>query len=183
MASQYYVIWSKCVDWLPKLFLVAMGNGSYQSLNPLYTGLRPWCNVWGPREIIRMLSGHTNPESGSPQWSLFGRYWSAKGGTMVVQGRQKDRANWHTMFTTEHILRRRPMADHYASILQPWRCMCLPPACHEWPVSDRPPRQPSCDCFSHAQNFAVTMAFIVRFESPVHHPWATNSIIWPPLCL
>ena len=38
-----------------------------------------------------------------PQWSLNGSYWSAKGGTMVVKGRQKRRPNWYTMFTTVRI--------------------------------------------------------------------------------
>ena len=35
----------------------------------------------------------------------------------------------------------RPMADHCASILPPWRCLCLPPSSFERPVSDRPPRR------------------------------------------
>ena len=40
----------------------------------------------------------------SPQWPLNGRYWSAKGDTVVVQGRQKHRINWYTMFTTVQII-------------------------------------------------------------------------------
>ena len=38
-----------------------------------------------------------------------------------------------------------PMTYPCASILRPRRCMCLPPASFERPVSDRPPRRPLCD--------------------------------------
>ena len=65
----------------------------------------------------------------SPQWSLNGRYWSAKGGTMVVQGRQKRRSNWYIMFTTVRLYLRgdqwrttvRPFCDHgdVCAFLQP----------------------------------------------------------------
>ena len=68
----------------------------------------------------------------SPQWSLNGRHWSAKGGTMVVQGRQTCRSNWYTMFA---FFTERPMADHCASILRPRRCVCLHPASFERPTS------------------------------------------------
>ena len=56
----------------------------------------------------------------SPQWSLMGRYWLAKEGTVVVQGRQEHRQNWHTMFTTVRFILRgdqwptpvHPFCDH-----------------------------------------------------------------------
>ena len=63
----------------------------------------------------------------------------------------------------------RPMADDCASILPPWRCVCLRTASFERPVSDRPPRRPLCDCFEHAQNFTATMASIAMSERPVYH--------------
>ena len=116
----------------------------------------------------------------SPQWSLNGRHWSSKGGTMVVQGRQTCRSNWYTMFA---FLTGRPMADHCASILRPRRCVCLHPASFERPVSDRPPRRPLCDCFEHAQNFTATMASMAMPERPVCHPWTTKATVLPPFCL
>ena len=48
--------------------------------------------------------------------------------------------------------------NHYASILQPQQCVCLPSASFEWPLSNLPPPRPFCDCFEHAQNFMMTMA-------------------------
>ena len=111
----------------------------------------------------------------SPQWSFSGRYWSAKGGTMVVQGRRKRRLNWYTIFTTVRIFTGRPTADHCASILRPRRCVCLPPASFERPVSDRPPRRPLCDCFEYAQNFTATMASMAMSERPVYYPWTTKA--------
>ena len=78
---------------------------------------------------------------------------------------------------------RRPMADHCASILRPRRCVCLPPASFEQPVSDRPPRRPLCDCFEHAQNFTATMVSMAMSERPVYHPWTTKATVWPPFCL
>ena len=116
----------------------------------------------------------------SPQWSLNGRHWSSKGGTMVVQGRQTSRSNWYTMFA---FLTGRPMADHCASILRPRRCVCLHPASFERPVSDRPSRRPLCDCFEHAQNFTATMASMAMPERPVYHPWTTKATVLPPFCL
>ena len=119
----------------------------------------------------------------SPQCSLNGRYWSAKGGTMGVQGRQKHRSNWYTMFTTVCIFTGRPMADLCASILRPRRCACLSPASFEWPVSDRLPRRPLCDCCEYAQNFTAAMASMARSERPLCHPWTTKATIRSPLCL
>ena len=40
----------------------------------------------------------------------------------------------------------RSRADPCASILRPRRCVCLPPAFYERPVSNRPPRRHLCDC-------------------------------------
>ena len=77
----------------------------------------------------------------------------------------------------------RPMADHCASILLPRRCVCLPPASFEWPVSDRPPWRPLCDCFEHAQNFTAIMASMAMPERPVYHPWTTKATVLPPFCL
>ena len=121
----------------------------------------------------------------SPQWSLNGRHWSSKGGTMVVQGRQTCRSNWYidTLIHNVRILTGRPMADHCASILRPRRCVCLHPASFERPVSDRPPRRPLCDCFEHAQNFTATMASMAMPERPVYHPWTTKATVLPPFCL
>ena len=116
----------------------------------------------------------------SPQWSLNRRHWSAKGGTMVVQGRQTCRSHWCTMFT---FFTGRPMVDHCASILRPRRCVCLHPASFERPVSDRPPRRPLCDCFEHAQNFTATMASMAMSERPMCHPWTTKATVRPPFCL
>ena len=78
---------------------------------------------------------------------------------------------------------RRPMADHCASILPPRRCVCLPPASFERPVSDRPPRRPFCDCFEHVQNFTATMASMAMSERPVYHHWTTKATVLPPFCL
>ena len=118
----------------------------------------------------------------SPEWSLNGRYWSAKGGIKVVQWRQKQRANWYTMFTTVCIFTGRPMADPCASILRPRRCVCLPPAPFGRPVSDRPPRRSLCDCFEHAQNIMATMASIARCERPLYHHTTIKATFRPPLC-
>ena len=57
---------------------------------------------------------------------------------------------WYAMFTTVSIFTERPMADHCASILRPRRCVCLPPASFQRPVSDRHHQRPLCDCFEHA---------------------------------
>ena len=62
------------------------------------------------------------------------------------------------------------MADPCASILRPLRCVCLPPASIERPVSDRPHRRPLCDCFEHDQKFTATMASMARSERPLCHP-------------
>ena len=119
----------------------------------------------------------------SPQWSLNGRYWAVKGGTMVIQGRQKRRSNWYTMFTTVRIFTGQQVADHCISILRPRRCVRRPLASFERPVSDRRPKQTLCDCFEHAQNFTATMASMARSERPVYHPLTTKANVRPPFCL
>ena len=109
------------------------------------------------------------------------RYWSAKGGTVVVQGRQKHRTNWYTMFTTVRIIW--PVADPCASILWPQWCACLLPASFERPMSDRPPRWPLGDCFEHAQNFTATMTPMAGSKRPLRHPRTTKANFLPSLCL
>ena len=69
----------------------------------------------------------------------------------------------------------RPFCDHGD--------VCLHPASFERPVSDRPPRRPSCDCFEHAQNFTATMASMAMSERPMCHPWMTTAAVRPPFCL
>ena len=100
-----------------------------------------------------------------------GRDWLAKGGTMVVQGRQKYHSNWYPMFSTVRIFYGRPMADSCASILWPLWYVYLPPASFERPVSDRPHRRPSCDCFEPAQNFMAAR--------PMCHPWTIKATFVP----
>ena len=102
--------------------------------------------------------------------------WWCKEGRSVAQ--IDTQCSQQYVFFTE-----RPMADHCASILPPWRCVCLPLASFERPVSDRPPRRPLCDCFEHAQNFTATMASMAMFERPVCHHWATKATVLPPFCL
>ena len=77
----------------------------------------------------------------SPQWSLNGRYRLAKGGTMVVQRRQKLRSNWDAMFTTVRICLR---GDQWPTLCihSATTAMRVPhPASFERPVSDRHPRR------------------------------------------
>ena len=65
----------------------------------------------------------------SPEWSLKGRYWSAKGDTVVVQGRQKHSSNWYKMFTTvRNFFTGRPMTDlciHSANTAMRMYSSCL----------------------------------------------------------
>ena len=56
------------------------------------------------------------------------------------------------------------MADPCASILRSRRCLCLPPASFERPVSDRPNR-------------------MARSGRPLCHPWTTRATFQSPLCL
>ena len=114
------------------------------------------------------------------QWTLLVWQRRHKGGTRKAEVSLKLIHNVHnsTIFFTG-----RPMADHCASILRPRQCLCLPPASFEWPVSERPPRRPLCDCFEHAQNLTATMASMAMSERPVYHPWTTKATSRPPLCL
>ena len=71
----------------------------------------------------------------SPQWSPNGRYWSAKGGTVEVQGRQQHHSNWYTMFTTVRIVLR---GDQWPTPVHPFcdpgdACaFLLPPSSDLW---------------------------------------------------
>ena len=114
------------------------------------------------------------------QWTLLVGQRRHNGGTRKAEALLK---LMHNVHNRTHFFTGRPMADHCASILPPWRCVCLPPASFERPVSDRPPRRPLCDCFEHAQNFTATMASMAMSERPVYHPWATKATVLPPLCL
>ena len=87
-------------------------------------------------------------------------------------------------FAVERMCTWRSLADHYASILQPRQCSCVPSASFERPLSDQPPRRPFCDCFEHVQNLMATMASMAilnvlctTFERP-RQPcclvWASN---------
>ena len=138
-------------------------------------GALPW---W-----LKVCRGHRMEARESPQWSPNGRYRSAKGGTVVVQGRQKRRLNWCIVFTTVCIFTGRQMADHCASILRPRRCVWLPPASFGWSVSDRHPQRLLCDCLEHAQNFTATMASMAIYGRPVYRPWTIKAIVRPPFCL
>ena len=73
----------------------------------------------------------------SPQWSLNGHYWSAKRGTMVVQGRQKRRSSWYIMFTTVRVFygatKGRPLCINSATT-----AMSVPPPCLFWTTCERP---------------------------------------------
>ena len=69
----------------------------------------------------------------SPQWSLNGGHWSAKGGTMVVQGRQRYRSNWYTMFTTVRIF----TGDECPTPVNPF-CNNGDASCLLWVTCERP---------------------------------------------
>ena len=113
------------------------------------------------------------------EWRHSGHH---SGRSMDAIGRHKEGKNVAQIDTQcslqYYFFTGRPMANHCASILRPRRCVCLPPAYHERPVSDRPPRRPLCDCFEHAQNFTATMVSMTMSWRPVHYPWTTNAT-WP----
>ena len=120
----------------------------------------------------------------SPQWSLNRRYWSAKGDTMVVQGRQKRRSNWYPMFTPVRIFygatNDRPLCIHYDSATT---TMCLPSPCLLWATCERPTSLATfVRLFEHAQIFTATMASMAMTKRPVYQPWTTKAIVRPPLC-
>ena len=72
-----------------------------------------------------------------PQWSLNGRYRSAKGGTMVAQGKQKHCSNWYTLFTPVHIFygatNSQPLCIHCAIT-----AIRVPSSCLLWATCERP---------------------------------------------
>ena len=107
------------------------------------------------------------------EWRHSGRHWDRSMGRSVAQ--TDIQCSQQYVF-----LRGEQWSDHCASSLPPRRCVCLPPASFERPVSDRPPRRPLCDCFEHAQNLTATMAM---FERPVYHQWTTKVTALPPFCL
>ena len=126
------------------------------------------------------------------EWRHSGRHCDR---SMDAIGRSKEAQSWwykegrsvaqiDTQCSQLYVLfTGRPMVDHCASILPPRRCVCLPPASFEWPVSGRPPRRPLCDCFEHAQNFTATMASLAMSERPVYHHWTTKATVLLPFCL
>ena len=101
------------------------------------------------------------------QWTLLVGQRRRNGGTRKAEASLKLIQNVHN---STHLFTGRLTADHRASILRPRRCVCLPPASFERPVSDRPPQRALCDCFEHAQIFTATMASMAMSERPVHHP-------------
>ena len=86
---------------------------------------------------LKGCRGHWMEAQWSPLWSLNGRYRSAKGGTMVVQGRQKRCSNWYTVFTTVRIFygatNGRPLYIHSATM-----AMCVPSSCLLRATCERP---------------------------------------------
>ena len=136
----------------------------------------PWC--------LKRVAVVAEWRQWSPQWSLNGHYWSAKIGTMVVQEKQKHRWDWKIMFTIEGISTGRPLAHHCASIPQPRRCVCLPPASFEQPMSNQLPRQLCATVLNTLKTsrrpWRPSMALS---EHPVYHCWTTTATIPPPLIL
>ena len=114
------------------------------------------------------------------QWTLLVGQRRHNGCTRKAEASLK---SIHNVHNSTPLFTGRPMADHRASILRPRRCVCLPPASFERPVSDRPPRRPLCDCFEHAQNFTATVASMAMSERSVYHPWTTKTTVLPPFCL
>ena len=95
---------------------------------------------WRQNHIPRWLKGchgRRMEVQWSPLWSLNGCYWSAKGGTMVVQRRQNGFSNWYTMFTTVCIFygvtNGQPLCIHSATSV-----MCVPSSCLLWATCERP---------------------------------------------
>ena len=100
-------------------------------------------------------SGHHSDRSIDATGRLKEAQWWYKGGRSIAQIHTQ--CIQHYAFFTE-----RPMADPSAPILRSRRCLCLPLASFERPVSDQPPRRPLCDCFEHAENFTGTMSSMAR---------------------
>ena len=106
------------------------------------------------------------------QWTLLVGQRRHNGGTREAEASLKLIYN---VYDSTHCFMGRPMADPSASVLRPRRCVYLPPASVERPVSDWPLRRPFCGCFEHAQNFTATMASMARSELPLCHPWTTKA--------
>ena len=121
-------------------------------------------------------NGGTVVDTVISQWTLLVGQRRHNGGTRKAEASLK---LIHNVHNSTHLFTGRPMADHRASILRPRRCLCLPPASFERPVSDRPPRRPLCDYFEHAQNFITTVASMAMSEHPVYHPWTTKTTVLP----
>ena len=143
----------------------------------------------GGRTIIMVAQGLPwSPNGGTvvatviAQWTLLVRQRKHSGVTREAEASHKLVHNVYK-YNCKNYFTGRPMTDPCASILQPRRCACLPPASFGRPVSDRPPWRPLCDCFEHAQNFTTTMTSMVRFGCPLCYPWTTKATFLPRLCL
>ena len=106
----------------------------------------------GGRTIAKVAQGLPwSPNGGTvvatmiTQWTLLVGQRSHNGGTRKAVASLK---LIHNVHNSSHFFTGRPMADHCASNLRPWRCVCLPPASFEPPLGDRPPRRPFCDCLN-----------------------------------
>ena len=110
----------------------------------------------------------------SPQWSLNGRYWSAKGGTIAVQGRQKRRSNWYTMFTTVRIFYG-AINGRSHSIQSATTAICVPPSYLLWATFVR--LFWTCSKL-HGDHGDVWTPCVL-----VYHPWTTKATVRPPFCL
>ena len=105
-------------------------------------------------------------------------YWRHRGSTRKAEALPRLR-DW--VLQQNAFIMWQPLADHCASILPPWQCLCIPSASFEWLLSGQPPRRPLWDCFEHIQNFIVTMASMMIAEHPVYQLWATKPTMLPPL--
>ena len=89
----------------------------------------------------------------SPQPSFSAHYWLAKEG--AEEAEEKTEASPQLMesdLQQKAFLTWEPLVNHCAAILQSQRCVCLPSASFERPLSNQPPHRHLWDCFEHAQN-------------------------------
>ena len=85
---------------------------------------------------LKGCRGHRMEAQWPPQWSLNGRYWSAKGSTMVGQGRH--RSHSYTICTTVCILLR---GDQWPTSVHPFcdlSAIHVPSCCLLWTTRERP---------------------------------------------
>ena len=134
----------------------------------------------GGRTIAKVAQGLPWSPNGGTVVATVISQWSAKG---VIQGRQKPRSKWCTMFITVRIFYGatdgRPLCNHSAST-----AMCVPSSCLLWATSEQPTSSATfVRLFEHAQNFTATMASMATSERPVYHPWTTKATVRPPFCL